>query len=383
MKIAFISTNDGVPWGGSEELWYQTAKLLRETGIEVGAAVAKWTPCPTHIQDLIDSGVLIHYKQQNKSPAKRSLPQRIFDKFNRTLGIKKGFPEKELGFLESFQPDLVVISQGNLPEGRNWKQLCLKHSIPYVSLVQLVGEFHWIKDEQADILSELYHQARCNFFVSQKNITLAEAQLGIRFSNTKIVRNPFKVPYDIDISYPSPQPDYKLACVASLTTIHKGQDILFEILRQEKWRSRPIQISLFGKGVNERVLKRLKELWQLDMVKFEGFTEDISAIWKEHHALLMASRMEGLPLAVVEAMLCKRVAIVPDVGGNSEIIEDNVNGFLAKSATVESLDEAMERAWNRRFEWQKMGELAYQEAQKTIPSNPAQTFAESILSLTQ
>ena len=61
---------------------------------------------------------------------------------------------------------------------------------------------------------------------------------------------------------------------------------------------------------------------------------------------------------MVEAMMCGRPAIVTDVGGNAEIVEDDVTGFLAASATEDGMDEALERAWQRRHEWHDMGRQA-------------------------
>src|SRR2546427_5086696 len=39
MKIAFVSTVSGFPWGGSEELWSRVARLLAKEGNQVGACV--------------------------------------------------------------------------------------------------------------------------------------------------------------------------------------------------------------------------------------------------------------------------------------------------------------------------------------------------------
>ncbi len=53
----------------------------------------------------------------------------------------------------------------------------------------------------------------------------------------------------------------------------------------------------------QKCLKRLKDLWSLEQVKFDGFVDNIEAIWASHHGLVLPSRFEGLPLAVIEAML--------------------------------------------------------------------------------
>ena len=74
---------------------------------------------------------------------------------------------------------------------------------------------------------------------------------------------------------------------------------------------------------------------------------------------MLPSRFEGLPLALVEAMLCPRPAVVTNVAGNTEVIEDGETGFVAAAPTAGHLDEAMEGhgvsegtgvpwAWKRR-----------------------------------
>ena len=50
---------------------------------------------------------------------------------------------------------------------------------------------------------------------------------------------------------------------------------------------------------------------------------------------MMCSAAEGKPLALTEAMVCGRPAVVTDVGGNAELIEDGITGFVAESAMRE------------------------------------------------
>jgi glycosyl transferase family 1 len=47
-----------------------------------------------------------------------------------------------------------------------------------------------------------------------------------------------------------------------------------------------------------------------------------------NHVHAMPSRIEGLPLVLIEAMLCGRPVVATDVAG-AEVIEDEVTGFLA------------------------------------------------------
>src|SRR5262249_12957331 len=139
-----------------------------------------------------------------------------------------------------------------------------------------------------------------------------------------------------------------------------------------------------GRGYMEDGMRRLAARLSLDgRVSFCGHVSNIEKIWADHHALILPSRFEGLPVALVEAMLCARPAIVTNVGGNAELIEDGRSGFVATAPTTNHLSEAMERAWSRRAEWRDMGLAAQKAAQAAVCERPAEAFANRLLSLAQ
>jgi glycosyltransferase involved in cell wall biosynthesis len=156
---------------------------------------------------------------------------------------------------------------------------------------------------------------------------------------------------------------------------------LFDVLGQPKWRTRPLQVTLFGGGGNYRGLVALSQMLDLTTVGFGGFVSDVRSIWATHHALVLPSRHEGLPLSLVEAMLCGRPAIVTDVAGNTELVEDNVTGFVAAAPTPSLFDDALERAWDRRSEWPVIGAAAARSVRQVIPADPAATFADDLMTL--
>ena len=122
-------------------------------------------------------------------------------------------------------------------------------------------------------------------------------------------------------------------------------------------------------------------MWDLKNVSFGGHTSDVEAIWREHHALILPSRIEGLPIVIVEALLCGRPCIVTDVAGNAELLEDNMTGFVAKAPTAEFVDEALERAWARRGDLEMMGREGARRVREEIPRDPAAVFATELLDL--
>jgi glycosyltransferase involved in cell wall biosynthesis len=112
-----------------------------------------------------------------------------------------------------------------------------------------------------------------------------------------------------------------------------------------------------------------------------GYEPNIESIWAAHHALILPSRGEGLPLALVEAMWCGRPAIVTDSGGNAEIVEEGVTGFVADWPNTKAINDALERAWQRRGAWCEMGMAAAEEIRKRLPDDPVGKFCDNLLSL--
>jgi glycosyltransferase involved in cell wall biosynthesis len=130
------------------------------------------------------------------------------------------------------------------------------------------------------------------------------------------------------------------------------------------------------------VLRRALDIYGLHrQISYGGVSENIEQLWGDHHGLLLPSRMEGNALALVEAMVCGRMPITTDVGRATELIDDNESGFVAPAATESLLDDALERAWQRRDDWRAIGQRAAQAIRARHSLQPADDFADSILSI--
>jgi glycosyltransferase involved in cell wall biosynthesis len=129
-------------------------------------------------------------------------------------------------------------------------------------------------------------------------------------------------------------------------------------------------------------LERLaRRLGFADRVFFAGHVKNVEEIWASNHVLVMPSRLEGMPLTVIEAMLCGRPVIATDVAGHSEVIEDSVTGFLADAPTVGSMSNALERFWARRDNAQEIGAAAAKRIRELFPVDPVGIFSEKIKGL--
>ncbi len=294
------------------------------------------------------------------------------------LGLKN--PDSVWSDLERFF-DLNIVSQGNLPEGLPLiEQLCRQRQ-SIIVVVQLVSEFQWPSDDVGLRLRTALSSVKSVCFVSQNNRILAEQQLG-PLPNAAVVRNPFLVPYENQLTYPSSDSGFRVGTVARLHAYHKGFDLFIQVIDQDKWRNRGIEFHLFGDGPHRESLERDVQRRGLERkIIFRGHHNDVTAIWRECHAFLLCSRIEGLPLSLVEAMLSGRCPIVTNVGGAAELVEDGANGFLAQFATVRDIDDALERAWQRRDAWREIGNLAASSVKARVPADPADVFADQLIEL--
>lgn len=367
MKIIFTTSNDSVSWGGSEELWFKTAKYAAENGHEVKICV-KWNPLPNKLQELQSSS--------NLSFLEKKIDAGLFNKY---LPARfKSFKEVYKTQIISWQPDITVVSQGNNADGLELIEFFETHNIPYITISQAVYEGIWPDDAKSERMLTAYKNAKYNLFVSKANKTTTELMVGEAIINGGVIRNPFNVPYISQLAFPDTSKGYNLACVARYEFYAKGQDVLLEVLNQRKWRERNLFINFYGNGANETGIKKLLSYFKIENAKVNSYTVT-DEIWKTNHALILPSRFEGLPLALVEAMLCARFGIVTNVSGNSEVFTDNETGFLAAAPKLEYLDEAMERAWLLRDKWENIGKKAQNYIKTIVPERPEVELYENII----
>jgi glycosyltransferase involved in cell wall biosynthesis len=376
-RIAFISAMSGASWGGSEVLWSEAARRLSSAGHSVLVSVHGWHVTPEPVNALREFGIQVHERKCQVDSRFR----RIF----RRLKLAKRRSSEQQGYWEQvldFRPDFVCVCHGGFSDGWEWMQKCLNDSVPYGSIAQAVGEGMWPDDALAECLTGVYSKAKGCWFVSRGNVRLFEVFTGRAWPEAEVLRNPFQVPFNSPPDWPNEDGVFRLACVGRYEPRAKGQDLILQVLAMPNWKNRPVALSLYGSGPCEHSLRRLTEtLGIAEKVHFAGHSSDVRGIWKTNHALVLPSRFEGLPLAIVEAMLCNRICITTNVAGNAELIDDGRSGFIASAPNVAAMEEAMERAWAQRYSWKSMGEAAGVAVRTLVPEDPAAVFAQKILSV--
>jgi glycosyltransferase involved in cell wall biosynthesis len=367
-KILFIAANESAKWGGSEVLWSAAAERLARRGVQVCVSVKDWGAPVKEVEHLQSVGCRIFHR---RAP---SLVQRL----GRRLFPGREYASEHVRRLGA-GADLVVVSQGLNTEGVPWMEAAKSHGYKYAVITQAAAEYFWPADDLAEKLAECYESASAAYFVSEANLSLSRRQFVTPLRRARVIRNPFGVRYDARPAWPGdPSEGLSLACVARLDGGIKGHDLLFQVLGLPHWRNRKLRVSLVGSGPCERGFRRLVKELKLTSVDFMGHLNDIEEVWSRHHALVLPSRHEGMPLALVEAMLCGRPCIVSNVGGNRELVRDGINGFLVEAPTVRLLDEVMDRAWDSRRQLMDMGYTAADDVRQWVSKDPSEDFVREL-----
>ncbi|WP_052259359.1 glycosyltransferase [Flavobacterium sp. KMS] len=369
-KIVFLTEN--ISWGGSELLWFKTILELANFNYNVAICLHAKLKVPNEILNLQEEGKIIINTSTIDS---LSFFKRIANRF---LSYSKRFksPNLRQAFITDFKPDLIVINQGFNFNGVDSMLFALQNNINYVTISHAVNEGMWPNVELRKKMQLGFANSIKNYFVSQDNLLVTQNQLGNILNNTEIVRNPFNVSFKIDLNFPESD-NFHLAFVGRYDFYAKGQDVLLQVLSNEKWKNRNLVVNFYGEGNDVENLKDLIEMYQLKKTIIHSHTAT-EEIWRTNQGLILTSRFEGLPIVIVEAMLCKRFVIVTNVSGSKELVIDNETGFIAVAPRPEYVDEALERAWQQRKNWEKMGIKAREEITSQISENPALDFANKL-----
>jgi glycosyltransferase involved in cell wall biosynthesis len=124
----------------------------------------------------------------------------------------------------------------------------------------------------------------------------------------------------------------------------------------------PARLVIAGAGPLESELCSLsKDLGLQSRVIFLGFQPDVRRWMQGADGFVLSSRLEGLPMSVLEAAACALPTVATDVPGTREAIIDGQTGWLAKAGSSSALQGAMSQVMQTTPQERKaMGERARQ-----------------------
>ena len=140
-----------------------------------------------------------------------------------------------------------------------------------------------------------------------------------------------------------------------------------------------IVLLLAGNGPDEDMLKNMSnELGISDLVRFLGYRTDLEKVVPAVNLVVSCSYREGMPLNIIEAMLCKRPIIASHNRGHDELITNGKSGYLFNMLDDRKLAELILDIWRNPQEAEKMGNQAFITAQKYTAATVVYQMVEII-----
>ncbi|HUG90901.1 MAG TPA: glycosyltransferase [Planctomycetaceae bacterium] len=119
---------------------------------------------------------------------------------------------------------------------------------------------------------------------------------------------------------------------------------------------RDVHLLLVGDGPErERIVERIRACPISDRVHLAGQRDDVAELLQASFALVLPSRWEGLPNAVLEAMAAGRPVVATAVEGTTELVARQSTGLLVEPGSVKDLAETLGWLLDHPDEAHRMG----------------------------
>lgn len=138
-------------------------------------------------------------------------------------------------------------------------------------------------------------------------------------------------------------------------------------LWQKIWQKNPgWTLDIYGEGeLEDRVRESVARMGLDDSVVMHGVTDDVSRIYAGADILLLASRTEGLPMVIIEAMRCGLPVVSTDCPhGPADMITNGENGFLIPMDDDEAYVSAVSVLMNDAALRRRMGARAQESSRR-------------------
>lgn len=130
---------------------------------------------------------------------------------------------------------------------------------------------------------------------------------------------------------------FALLCAGEFSD-RKNQMLIIEAFRLLLQKHKNITLVFAGDGQTIENCKNTVNEYELEnKVRFLGQVSDINGIYRSCDILLSASKMEGLPFNVMEAMLCGLPVVASDIKGHNDLITDGQNGLLFQKNSIDAM----------------------------------------------
>ena len=187
--------------------------------------------------------------------------------------------------------------------------------------------------------------------------------------------------FSVENSYPVLREEYNLSSdivtfgiIARLSPEKRHCDYIeaAKIVHQENPDTR---FFIVGDGPVDSVLR--EQAKGLEYIIFTGLRRDIPDVLHSLDCFVLCSEIESLPLSIREAMSMGRAVLVTDVGGNREIVAENITGHLVPKYDIKALTDSMISMASDRNHLKAMGEAGWRYCKDRFDAKNWAVFTEN------
>jgi len=176
----------------------------------------------------------------------------------------------------------------------------------------------------------------------------------VALDNTKKIKHPFKY-YIYNAVKTRNNPlkkmidPHKLLVVSRIDLKQKALLELVEAISILKEKGREFTVDIYGDGEDITTLeKKIRKLGLEKNITLKGFILKPITVMPLYSVFVLPSKIEGLPISILEAVSSGLVVVASNLGGIPEIINDGETGFLIDGYSSENISSALSRVVAKR-----------------------------------
>ncbi|TCM64369.1 glycosyltransferase involved in cell wall biosynthesis [Acinetobacter calcoaceticus] len=179
----------------------------------------------------------------------------------------------------------------------------------------------------------------CDYVVTLTKRDKELWEQGLKNIKAKIIPIANPTPYE-NIEN-TPKLDYKIVLAMGRLTYQKGFDLLLEAWSEVCKKNNDWTLRIIGGGEDEgRLKEQAKFLGLVERIDFIPASKHVEQYYRSSSFYCMSSRFEGLPMVLLEAQAFGLPIVSFDCDtGPSELIQNNINGFLVENKNTQSFAE--------------------------------------------
>lgn len=140
-----------------------------------------------------------------------------------------------------------------------------------------------------------------------------------------------------------PDEAFCIGCIANLKEV-KGHRYLIEAFSKLSQEQRAVYLVLVGEGELRSILESQSQTTPYpDRIMFLGHRDDVSVLLHAFDILVSSSLSEGLSNALIEGAATGIPIVATKVGGNPDIVNDGINGYLVEPEDSVQLKTAIRK----------------------------------------